>query len=170
MPHAAHHLRHHNRRPLYNGAIPLAGVSFYAALSRIGAGMQANLVQQAPYASLITFLTFLLVGSKLLPGHLHTGTELKDKTRKVYKCNGLLLLAVLLVSFFAGAHFNLWAPTAFADYAGTLALLYLLLCFVLATWLYISGSARPDPTPCPPLPCGTGPWASRSTPPSSART
>ena len=151
MPHAAHHLRHHNRRPLYNGAIPLAGVSFYAALSRIGAGMQANLVQQAPYASLITFLTFLLVGSKLLPGHLHTGTELKDKTRKVYKCNGLLLLAVLLVSFFAGAHFNLWAPTAFADYAGTLALLYLLLCFVLATWLYISGSARPDPNIVHPL-------------------
>ena len=138
---------------LYNGAIPLAGVSFYAALSRIGADMQANFVQQAPYASLIilTFLTFLLVGSKLLPGHLHTGTELKDKTRKVYKCNGLLLLAVLLVSFFAGAHFNLWAPTVFADYAGTLALLYLLLCFVLATWLYISGSARPDPNIVHPL-------------------
>ena len=138
---------------LYNGAIPLAGVSFYEALRRIAGDMQAHFLQQAPYACLIilAFITFLLVGSKLLPGHLHTGTELKDKSRKVYKCNGLLLLAVLLVSFFAGAHFSLWAPTVFADYAGTLALLYLLFCFVLATWLYVSGSARPDPNIVHPL-------------------
>jgi hypothetical protein len=93
----------------------------------------------------------LLVGSKLLPGHLHAGTELKDKTRKIYKCNGLLLLVVLLITFFTGAHFNLWKATVFADYSVTLAVLYLLLCVALATWLYISGSKHPDPNLVHPL-------------------
>jgi hypothetical protein len=72
--------------PMYNGAIPLAGVPFSQELMRTAGDMQSR---EAPYASLVilTFLTFLLVGSKLLPGHPHTGTELKDKTRKVYMCN-----------------------------------------------------------------------------------
>ena len=62
-----------------------------------------------------------------------------------------LLLVVLLITFFAGAHVSLWEATVFADYAGTLAILYLLLCIALATWLYISGSKRPDPNLIHPL-------------------
>jgi delta14-sterol reductase len=139
--------------PLYSGTIPLAGVPFTQEIMRIARDTQSNFIQEAPYASLIiiAFITFLLIGSKLLPGHLHHGTELKDKTRKVYKCNGLLLLAVLLVTFFVGAYYNLWKATVFADYSSTLAILYLLLSVALATWLYVSGSAQPDPNIVHPL-------------------
>jgi ABC-type amino acid transport system permease subunit len=71
--------------PLCSGAIPLAGKPFSQELLRIASDMRADFLQQAPYASLIiiVFVGFLLIGSKLLPGHLHTGSELKDKSRKV---------------------------------------------------------------------------------------
>ena len=133
--------------PLYSGAITLAGAPFSLELLRIARYTQANFLQEAPYAALIilAFITFLLLGSKLLPGHLHIGTELKDKTHKVYKCNGLLLLFVLLLTFFTGAHFNLWKATVFADYASTLAVLYFLLSVALATWLYIRQALRHRP-------------------------
>jgi hypothetical protein len=139
--------------PMYSGATPLAGKPLSQVLLRIASDMRADFLQQAPYASLIiiVFVGFLLIGSKLLPGHLHTGSELKDKSRKVYKCNGLLLLAVLSVTFFTGSHFGMWKANVFADYAGTLSILYLALCFALATWLYISGSRRPDPNLVHPL-------------------
>jgi steroid 5-alpha reductase family enzyme len=139
--------------PLLTGTIPLAGAPFIQEMLRVASDLRSSFVQDAPYASLIiiVFISFLLVGSKLLPGALHSGTELKDKTRKVYKCNGLLLLISLLVTFFTGAHFNLWKATVFADYASTLAVLYLLLCVALATWLYCSGSTHPDPNLVHPL-------------------
>eukprot|EP00693_Jakoba_libera_P002464 EC692321.1.p1 GENE.EC692321.1~~EC692321.1.p1 ORF type:complete len:159 (+),score=48.02 EC692321.1:134-610(+) len=96
----------------------------------------------APTGALIfgSYLTFLVLGSWLLPGKTETGVEIGTKKRRLeYKFNGLLLHLLSLSSFVAGAYLKLFPGTIIYDnFAG---LLFVVNLFAVAQtlFLYIKG-------------------------------
>ncbi|CAA3007729.1 delta(14)-sterol reductase [Olea europaea subsp. europaea] len=66
-------------------------------------------------AMLLSFFTYLGISGSILPGRIIPGVTLSDGTRLHYRCNGMLLLLLLVLSLGAAAGIDLVSPSAIAD-------------------------------------------------------
>ncbi|KAI3471983.1 hypothetical protein Pfo_028671 [Paulownia fortunei] len=66
-------------------------------------------------AMLLAFFTYLAIAGSILPGRIVPGVTLSDGTRLHYRCNGLLLLILLVFLLGMGGWMDLVSPTEIAD-------------------------------------------------------
>ncbi|KAL5709600.1 Delta(14)-sterol reductase [Ranunculus cassubicifolius] len=64
---------------------------------------------------LLSFLAYLAIAGSILPGKTVPGAVLPDGTRLHYRCNGLLLLILLIAVLGSGIAVDLISPTVIAD-------------------------------------------------------
>ncbi|KAL2479630.1 Delta(14)-sterol reductase [Abeliophyllum distichum] len=93
----------------------------------------------ASVAMLLSFFTYLGIAGSILPGRIIPGVTLSDGTRLHYRCNGLLLLLLLVLLLGTGVWIDLVPPTAIADRGlELLSTTFMFSVFVTLT-LYVTG-------------------------------
>eukprot|EP00762_Andalucia_godoyi_P005552 ANDGO_00593.mRNA.1 Delta(14)-sterol reductase len=95
-----------------------------------------------------SFLGYMALGSKILPGRVYDGTEIRDAKNKPYrlqyKCNGLLLYVVVCVSYILGAYHGLFPGSLIYDHIVGLAWFVNAWAFLLSFVLYVKGKVAPE--------------------------
>lgn len=95
-------------------------------------------------AMLLSFFTYLGVFGSILPGKIIPGVTLSDGSRLHYRCNGLLLLLLLISLLGIGSKMDLVSPTAIADRGlELLSATFIFSCFATLA-LYVAGSMSHD--------------------------
>ncbi|KAK6147134.1 hypothetical protein DH2020_018046 [Rehmannia glutinosa] len=90
-------------------------------------------------AMLLAFFTYLAIAGSILPGRIVPGVTLSDGTRLHYRCNGLLLLILLVSLLGIGGWMDLVSPTAIADRGLELLSTTLIFSLFVTLLLYMAG-------------------------------
>ncbi|KAL6574941.1 hypothetical protein OROMI_012226 [Orobanche minor] len=90
-------------------------------------------------AMLLGLFTYLAVAGTILPGRIVPGVTLSDGTRLHYRCNGLLLLILLVFLLGMGAWMDLVSPTAISDRGLELLSTTLIFSLFATLLLYVAG-------------------------------
>ncbi|GAQ87345.1 delta14-sterol reductase [Klebsormidium nitens] len=88
---------------------------------------------------ILGYITFLAIAGAILPGKTYAGTVLADGSRISYKCNGFLLLLVLLASLGGLVLTGVVDPKYIARNRGALFTTDLAIAFALSCILYVQG-------------------------------
>ncbi|XP_041998134.1 delta(14)-sterol reductase-like isoform X3 [Salvia splendens] len=95
-------------------------------------------------AMLLGYFTYLAIFGSILPGKVVPGATLSDGTRLYYRCNGLLLLFLLVILLGIGGWMDLLSPTAIADRGLELLSATLVFSALVTNVLYIVGCKSHD--------------------------
>lgn len=90
-------------------------------------------------AILLGYLFALAFLDQVLPGRIVPGAVLEDKSRKHYKCNGLLSLLLLLAALIVGAKMGFLTLVVIAEKGGQLLSTTLAFCLLVSLMIYIAG-------------------------------
>ncbi|XP_031259372.1 delta(14)-sterol reductase-like, partial [Pistacia vera] len=83
-------------------------------------------------AVLVTYFLYLAIAGSILPGKVVNGVVLQDGTRLHYRCNGLLLLVLLVALLGIGAQMDFISPTVISDRGLELLSTTLMFCFLVS--------------------------------------
>ncbi|KAJ0037520.1 hypothetical protein Pint_22255 [Pistacia integerrima] len=83
-------------------------------------------------AVLMTYFLYLAIAGSILPGKVVKGVVLQDRTRLHYRCNGLLLLVLLVALLGIGAQMDFVSPTVISDRGFELLSTTLMFCFLVS--------------------------------------
>ncbi|KAG8376665.1 hypothetical protein BUALT_Bualt09G0087400 [Buddleja alternifolia] len=89
-------------------------------------------------AMLLAFFTYLAIFGSILPGRIIPGATLSDGTRLHYRCNGLLLLVLLVILLGIGVRMDLVSATAIADRGLELLSTTLIFSVIVTLLLYVA--------------------------------
>lgn len=92
----------------------------------------------------VSFFTYLAIAGSILPGRIVPGVTLSDGTRLHYRCNGLLLLMLLVSLIGIGSWIGLVSPTGIADRGLELFSTTLFFSVIMTLLLYIAGCRSRD--------------------------
>ncbi|XP_047976549.1 delta(14)-sterol reductase [Salvia hispanica] len=95
-------------------------------------------------AMLLGYFTYLAIFGSILPGKVVPGATLSDGTRLHYRCNGLLLLFLLVILLGIGGWMDLLSPTAIADRGLELLSATLVFSVLVTNILYMVGCKSHD--------------------------
>ncbi|KAL1545750.1 Delta(14)-sterol reductase [Salvia divinorum] len=90
-------------------------------------------------AMLLGYFTYLAIFGSILPGKVVPGATLSDGSRLHYRCNGLLLLFLLVLLLGIGGWMDLLPPTAIADRGLELLSATLVFSVLVTNVLYMVG-------------------------------
>ncbi|XP_027175673.1 delta(14)-sterol reductase isoform X2 [Coffea eugenioides] len=93
---------------------------------------------------LLSFFTYLAVAGSILPGKIVPGVTLTDGTRLHYRCNGLLLLLVLIALLGIGTQLDIVSPTIIADRGLELLSTTFVFSVLVTLLLYVVGCKSSD--------------------------
>ncbi|GER54256.1 delta(14)-sterol reductase [Striga asiatica] len=105
----------------------------------LNALLQAFTLSWTSVAVLLGFFTYLAIVGSVLPGKVVPGATLSDGTRLHYRCNGLMLLILLVSLLGIGAWMDLISPTAIADRGLELLSMTLAFSLLVSFFLYVAG-------------------------------
>lgn len=95
-------------------------------------------------AMLLGYFTYLAVAGSILSGRIVPGATLSDGTRLHYRCNGLLLLVLLVFLLGIGGWMDIVSPTAIADRGLELLSTTLIFSVLVTNILYMVGCRSRD--------------------------
>ncbi|KAJ0094175.1 hypothetical protein Patl1_15331 [Pistacia atlantica] len=106
-------------------------------LRQVNHSVNPNLCQEpfvycTQVAVLMTYFLCLAIAGSILPGKVVKGVVLQDGTRLHYRCNGLLLLVLLVALHGIGAQMDFVSPTVISDRGFELLSTTLMLCFLVS--------------------------------------
>ncbi|XP_031268810.1 delta(14)-sterol reductase-like isoform X2 [Pistacia vera] len=90
-------------------------------------------------AVLMTYFLYLATAGSILPGKVVKGVVLQDGTRLRYRCNGLLLLVLLVALLGIGAQMDFVSPTVISDRGFELLSTTLMFGFLVTWVLFVTG-------------------------------
>ncbi|KAK4478711.1 hypothetical protein RD792_014209 [Penstemon davidsonii] len=93
---------------------------------------------------LLSFVTYLAIAGSILPGRIVPGATLSDGTRLHYRCNGMLLLLLLVFLLGIGGWMDLVSPTAIADRGLELFSTTFIFSAFVTLILYVAGCRSRD--------------------------
>ncbi|KAL3536158.1 hypothetical protein ACH5RR_004619 [Cinchona calisaya] len=93
---------------------------------------------------LLSFFTYLAIAGSILPGKTVAGVPLTDGSRLHYRCNGLLLLLVLIALLGMGTLLEIVSPTAIADRGLELLSTTFVFSVLVTLLLYVVGCKSND--------------------------
>ncbi|KAL3825808.1 hypothetical protein ACJIZ3_021837 [Penstemon smallii] len=93
---------------------------------------------------LLSFVTYLAIAGSILPGRIVPGATLSDGTRLHYRCNGMLLLLLLVFLLGIGCWMDLVSPTAIADRGLELFSTTFIFSAFVTLLLYVAGCRSRD--------------------------
>ncbi|XVF55643.1 hypothetical protein PTKIN_Ptkin06aG0052900 [Pterospermum kingtungense] len=105
----------------------------------LGFLLQALIPSWNSVAVLVIFFAYLAVAGYILPGKLVPGVTLQDGSRLHYRCNGLLVLLLLVGLLGVGSKMNFLSPTVISDRGLELLSATFIFSFLVMLVLYISG-------------------------------
>ncbi|XP_038701739.1 delta(14)-sterol reductase-like [Tripterygium wilfordii] len=88
---------------------------------------------------LVVFFIYLAIAGSILPGKVVPGVILQDGSRLHYRCNGMLLLLLLVSLLGFGAKMNLLSPTVISDRGLELLSATFIFSFLVTFFLYAAG-------------------------------
>lgn len=82
------------------------------------------------------FVIYSVIACIVIPGKRVYGVQLRDKSRILYKMNGLRMLTVGIILFLAGSYFGLYPAEILIDHFGELLITALVFSVVASLFLY----------------------------------
>ncbi|KAL3642659.1 hypothetical protein CASFOL_013474 [Castilleja foliolosa] len=105
----------------------------------LNALLHASTPSWTSVAILLGFFTYLAIVGSILPGKIVPGATLSDGTRLHYRCNGLVLLVLLVCLLGVGGWMDLVSLTAIADRGLELFSTTLIFSVFVTLVLYVAG-------------------------------
>lgn len=102
-------------------------------------GLHAIFPSVNSVAVLVAYFVYLAIAGSILPGKVVKGVVLQDGTRLHYRCNGLLLLVLLVALLGIGAQMDFISPTVISDRGLELLSTTLIFCLLVTCILFVAG-------------------------------